>query len=143
MKEFWAAGFHDTDSGRVTGLCLSYDERFMFSIGSDSNIFGLLFNVGIEELDRARADNRIRVGLSSGMPKEVNDIDDSSAYSIEQAKLKSETDKMLAIAESKKQEMRGKITQLRKSFKDLLLKNDLVLPRLRLKKKVSLFKLWT
>jgi hypothetical protein len=68
---------------------------------------------------------------------EVNDIDDPNAYSIEQAKQKSEYDKMMANAESKKQDMRLKVHQLRKSFKDLLGKNDQLVPRLKLNKEVK------
>lgn len=43
---------------------------------------------------------------------------------------------MVAIAESKKQEMRLKINQLRKMFKDLATKNDQLVPRLKLNKDV-------
>ncbi len=67
---------------------------------------------------------------------EVTDIDDPNAYSIEQAKQKAEYDKMMANAESKKQDMRQKISQLRKSFKELLNKNDQLVPRLKLNKEV-------
>lgn len=64
------------------------------------------------------------------------DIDDPNAYSIEQAKQKSENDKMVSIAENKKQEMRQKINDLRKMFKELMTKNDQLVPRLRLDKNV-------
>ena len=73
--------------------------------------------------------------------KEIADIDDPQAYSIEQAKLKSENDKMIAIAESKKLEMRQKINELRKTFKDLTVKNDQLVPRLRLSKSVNISRL--
>lgn len=59
------------------------------------------------------------------------------AYSIEQAKLKSESDKTIANAEAKKQDMRDKIGDLRRAFKELLDKNDQLVPRLRLEKNVS------
>jgi hypothetical protein len=48
---------------------------------------------------------------------------------------------MIAIAESKKLEMRQKITELRKMFKDLTVKNDQLVPRLRLSKSVKKLKL--
>jgi hypothetical protein len=47
---------------------------------------------------------------------------------------------MIATAESKKQEMRLKINQLRKTFKDLTVKNDQLVPRLRLDRNVISFK---
>lgn len=59
------------------------------------------------------------------------------AYSIEEAKQKSESDKILAIAEKKKTHMRQKVTDLRKSFKSLIGKNDSLVPRLKLNKEVK------
>lgn len=58
------------------------------------------------------------------------------AYSIQEAKLKSESDKTLAKAEAQKQEMRDRINELRRAFKELLDKNDQLVPRLRLGKDV-------
>ena len=60
------------------------------------------------------------------------------AYSIEEAKQKSESDKILAIAEKKKTQMRQKITDLRKTFKGLIGQNDSLVPRLKLNKDVRL-----
>lgn len=68
---------------------------------------------------------------------QVQDIDDPAAYSIEQTKLKAEQDKMIAVAETKKQEMRQKISELRKLFRELLVKNEQLVPRLKLNKNVS------
>ncbi|RNA43270.1 WD repeat-containing 52 [Brachionus plicatilis] len=130
MKHYWSFGYHDNDYGHVTNICLSYDEKFLFSIGADSNIFGILFNSSTEDLEKARKE-KIRVECKSGV-KEAVDIDDSSAYSIEQAKQKSEYDKMIAIAEGKKADMRQKINGLRKLFKDLTTKNDQLVSRLKL-----------
>ena len=44
---------------------------------------------------------------------------------------------MIAAAEAKKLEMKQKIQQLRKTFKELTVKNDQLVPRLRLGKNVS------
>lgn len=132
MKHYWSTSFHDNEYGHITGLCLSYDEKFLFSVGADSNIFGILFNTSMEDLEKAKAE---KIKLTCQVPvSAAADIDDPQAYSIEQAKLKSEHDKMVAIAESKKQDMRQKINQLRKTFKDLTVKNDQLVPRLKLSK---------
>lgn len=53
-------------------------------------------------------------------------------YSIEEEKQKSENDKVLAIAEAKKAQMRIKINDLRKSFKEMTTKNDNLVSRLKL-----------
>jgi hypothetical protein len=43
-KSYWSCGFHDNEYGQITNLCLSFDEKFLFSVGADSNIFGTAFN---------------------------------------------------------------------------------------------------
>lgn len=54
IKDYWSYGFHDTDYGAITNLEFSFNEKFLFSTGSDSNIFGLLFNCGPEELEKCK-----------------------------------------------------------------------------------------
>ena len=131
---YWSHGFHDVEYGHVTNICLSFDEKFLFSAGADGNIFGVLFDASADDLHKARQ-AKINI-ISKAAVKEVADIDDPLAYSIEQDKQKSETNKMLALAEAKKQDMRDKINELRMSFKDLSVKNEQLVPRLRLDKNV-------
>lgn len=155
LQHYWSYGYHDNEYGRITNISLSFDERFVFSAGADSNIFGCLFNSPPEALEKAR-EERIRVATKVSICvvtllaflvisiklffqtdlTETQDTDDPNAYSIEQAKQKAEYDKMMATAEGKKQDMREKIYQLRKSFKELVSKNDQLVPRLRLEKHV-------
>jgi hypothetical protein len=60
LKHYWSYGFHDNEYGHLTNICLSFDERFIFSAGSDSNIFGYLFNTGLETVEKAKVE-RIRI----------------------------------------------------------------------------------
>ncbi len=46
---------------------------------------------------------------------------------------------MIAIAESKKQEMKLRINEMRKTFKELMVRNEQLVPRIRLKKNVITF----
>ena len=55
-KHYWSTSFHDNEYGHITGLSLSYDENFLFSVGADSNIFGILFNCSMDELEKAKAE---------------------------------------------------------------------------------------
>jgi cilia- and flagella-associated protein 44 len=156
LKSYWSYGFHDIDYGYITNICLSYDEKYLFSVGADSNIYGILFKSTQEDLEKAKQE-KLKLGSSmvylfkllfiyaiiinifkikKTSTKSVYDIDDPTAYSIEEAKQKSEHDKMISISESKKQEMRTKITNLRKLFKDLTIKNEQLVPRLKLNKNV-------
>ena len=61
IKHYWAYSFHDTDYGHIAHMCLSHDEKFLFSVGADSNIFGLLFvDATLDDLERAKA-QKIRI----------------------------------------------------------------------------------
>ena len=60
------------------------------------------------------------------MPKDAPDITDPSLYSIQQAKLRTEEDHRLKLAEEKKAGVRQKIVELRKDFADLRVKNKAV-----------------
>jgi len=85
---------------------------------------------------------RILVPLQRRSPDErtVDDIDDPNAYSIEDAKLKAEHDKMIRDAEAKKLAERRRIEKLRRSFLDLLRQNDELPENFRLEREVGL--LW-
>lgn len=56
IKHYWSYGFHDNEYGHVTSVCLSYDEKFLFSAGADSNIFGILFNSSLAHLENAKTE---------------------------------------------------------------------------------------
>lgn len=68
LKSYWSYGFHDVDYGVVTNICLSYDEKYLFSVGADSNIFGMLFNSTAEDLEKAKQE---KLKFSSAMVKNL------------------------------------------------------------------------
>lgn len=63
LKSYWSYGFHDVDYGQITNICLSYDEKYLFSVGADSNIFGILFNSSLDDLEKAKQD-KIKISAS-------------------------------------------------------------------------------
>ena len=67
----------------------------------------------------------------------MDDIDDPHAYSIEDAKLKAEHDKMMREAEAKKTLERKKIQRLRRTFHDLQHKNNKLPSTVQLQKEVG------
>ena len=40
LETYWTRGAHDSESGAVTHLVTSFDDRFAYSGGTDGNIFG-------------------------------------------------------------------------------------------------------
>lgn len=71
MKHYWSYSFHDCDYGQINRMCLSHDEKFLFSVGADSNIFGILFNASLDDLERARA-QKIRLTCQVRSPDQFS-----------------------------------------------------------------------
>lgn len=39
LDNYWSMNMHDNHYGAVTGICLSFDEKFLLSVGNDGNFF--------------------------------------------------------------------------------------------------------
>ena len=39
MSSYWCLCMHDNDIGAIMNIAMSYDEKFMLSVGSDGNFF--------------------------------------------------------------------------------------------------------
>ena len=66
---YWSYGFHDNEYGSITNVCLSHDEKFLFSAGHDSNIFGILFNSTEKDLEIAKSQ---KINIISKVKIKVN-----------------------------------------------------------------------
>ncbi|KAK3541496.1 hypothetical protein QTP86_027240, partial [Hemibagrus guttatus] len=126
MQAYWALGVHDGQYGSLRQLRVSHDSRFVLSTGADGNIFSFRL-LEMEEMEEALRRGHAKVPsprLSLDTEPTPLDIDDPAAYSIETAKQKLESDRMLREAELRKQERRKRLTELRSCFKDLLQRNQ-------------------
>ena len=135
LNHSWMLNVHDNNYGHVTNIKLGYDSLHLLSVGSDGNFF--MFDVMTQEnIDKEIAEAKAK--LPSAKKKDDDkigdDIDDPSAYSIEDAKQKAEYDKMMKLAEEKKREVRRQISKFRRQFKGLLEKNEGLPNHLQLKK---------
>ncbi|XP_052060229.1 cilia- and flagella-associated protein 44-like isoform X9 [Mytilus californianus] len=135
LNFFWQLNIHDNNYGHLTGLKLGYDALSLISVGADGNFF--MYNVMTQEnLDKkiAEAKAKLPSAKKKDDDKVGDDIDDPSAYSIEDAKQKAEYDKMMKLAEEKKREVRRQISKFRRQFKGLLEKNEGLPMNIQLKK---------
>ncbi|CAK8686101.1 unnamed protein product [Clavelina lepadiformis] len=136
LKSHWDLNMHDNDNGAVTHIVESHDGAHLFSSGSDGNLFGYL-SLSHEEIAKAMEGKRAKLPTPKKRSPDdrlVDDIDDPHAYSIEDAKLKAEHDKMIRDAEAKKLAERRKIGKLRKTFLELLQKNEELPPSVQLQR---------
>ncbi|NXX75817.1 CFA44 protein, partial [Urocolius indicus] len=123
LKEYWSFNVHDNDYGQIKGICSSFDDRFLITCGGDGNIFtfDILSPEDIHECPKAKIPAP-RSGLENEKPTE--DIEDPSAYTIEEFKQKKEIEQKMKEAEEKKQKKREELIALRNQFLLLLQKNQ-------------------
>ncbi|XP_073164587.1 cilia- and flagella-associated protein 44 isoform X2 [Lepidochelys kempii] len=122
MNGYWSFNMHDNDYGQIQDIYSSYDDRFLVTCGADSNIF--TFNIlSPEDIQR---ELKAKVPSPRGdleKEKTAEDIEDPSAYSIENAKQKKEYDQIMKAAEDKKNKKRQELIILRHEFHHLLQRN--------------------
>ncbi|GFO10997.1 cilia- and flagella-associated protein 44-like [Plakobranchus ocellatus] len=120
----WTLSVHDNNYGNITALASSYDGSMLLSAGADGNFFQFNF-MDQETMEEKIKENKAKLPSARDLAdKVVDDIDDPNAYSIEDAKQKTEYDKRMKEAEQKKRDVRKKINQMRRQFKAILEQND-------------------
>lgn len=50
LSDFWLLSMHDNFFGRIPSLKFSFDNKFLFSIGSDGNLFSYSWNLPVAEI---------------------------------------------------------------------------------------------
>ena len=99
----WESKMHDRTYGCIGSVTTSFDGRFLFSAGADSNLF--MVPIHFAEVDVSALD--LKSGTIDMVPETPGgvpcvDITKATAYSIEEEKQKSEEDAMKAKAEASK-----------------------------------------
>ncbi|KAM5335443.1 cilia- and flagella-associated protein 44 isoform 1-T1 [Glossophaga mutica] len=123
MEHYWHFSIHDNDYGCIKGISVSYDDRFLVTIGADSNIFvfSIFSALELRKITRAKVPSP-RFGIETEPIPE--DIEDPKAYSIENARRKREHDKLMKEVEEIKAKKREQLKGLRDQFQKLLQMNE-------------------
>ncbi|XP_058517882.1 cilia- and flagella-associated protein 44 isoform X3 [Ochotona princeps] len=122
LVDYWHFNMHDNNYGCITSISTSFDDRFLVTAGTDSNIF--VFDVFSEFVLKKGLKAKVpspRYGIESEPIPE--DIEDPKEYSIENARRKREHDKLMREVEEIKAGKRQQIKALRKEFLKLLALN--------------------
>ncbi|KAI8897709.1 WD40-repeat-containing domain protein, partial [Globomyces pollinis-pini] len=116
----WTGNLHDVVNGKVTSVVTSPDLSFMMSSGADGGIF--IWRNSLRQIENIEFDDRHLDQINQfGQP---DDITDSNAYSIQEAKVKSEKDREIEIAENRKFIVRSQIQDLRNEFLHIVSENE-------------------
>ncbi|XP_060090627.1 cilia- and flagella-associated protein 44 [Heteronotia binoei] len=119
MVGYWSSNMHDNDYGQIQGIFSSFDDRFLVTCGADGNIFtyDVLSAEEVQKVMKAKVPSP-RKDLDK--EKAADDIEEPTAYSIENAKQKMEHDIIIKAAEMKKYLKRQELQLLRHEFQNLL-----------------------
>jgi len=123
LRKFWQLGMHDCTRGHITCIEESFSGKQIISAGGDGCVFGydLLDHRTVEESMRQAASLTV---LTGGTGEDRRDIEDSRTYSIQDAKLKNEKDRLMVLADEKKKNDRLLLDELRKKLLELMQMNQ-------------------
>ena len=82
MGPYWALNVHDNHSGQITHVSLSFDDKFLFTVGADGNFFAfkLLDDESIKKSLEAEIKAKIPSAKKELSEVRIDDIEDPSAY---------------------------------------------------------------
>ncbi|TPX71174.1 hypothetical protein SpCBS45565_g01378 [Spizellomyces sp. 'palustris'] len=119
--QYWFGHAHNSKNGRITSVAATFDDAFFATTGADGGLF--VWRVSMEDIKSSEAyEGSELIEIDQG--NMVDDIVDSNAYSLQEAKVKSEKDKEIEDAENKKQVTRDDIQELRNEFLKLVTENE-------------------
>jgi WD40 repeat protein/phenylpyruvate tautomerase PptA (4-oxalocrotonate tautomerase family) len=117
-RELAIRGLHDSMKGQINKAYMSFDDSFMLSVGSDGCFFvQRVHDERIQQVIPAKLQEIQKV--QETLPEPIEDITDSTHFSIHESKIKAKEDQKKSDAESRKEDRRGQIVKLRKKFKKL------------------------
>ncbi|KFB51082.1 AGAP006735-PA-like protein [Anopheles sinensis] len=117
LGDYWTLPMHDNRTGRVTGLAFSYDYSYIFSTGTDGNLFAYRW-FGEGEPFQAIPPKALEKSV-----KRVFDIDEQNYPSLEEQKARKERDRLEQIVAGRKNEVLETVATYRKQFEALLERN--------------------
>ncbi|KAJ3337627.1 Cilia- and flagella-associated protein 44 [Gonapodya sp. JEL0774] len=119
----WMTHAHDHIRGQLTAVAPTFDDAFVITSATDGGLLAWASTME-EPIQAENSAVNENISVDSSVTVGVEDITDSKAYSLEEAKLKSEKDRELSGAETNKQVTRAYIADLRNEFKKLVEENE-------------------
>lgn len=127
LSDFFLIPMHDNSNGTVTGLEFSHDHQFLFSCGTDGNLFMYKWNLPTERTPIPEESIEVDFEFEVG-----RDIDNPNFLSLEQQKQKDDHDMRWKISQAKKDKILNVLTEYKTEFRQILLMNEQLIPSQRL-----------
>ncbi|XP_052861271.1 cilia- and flagella-associated protein 44 [Anopheles cruzii] len=126
LSDHWTLPMHDNRTGRITGLAFSYDFSYLFSVGTDGNLFAYRW-YGAGDAFQAVPPKPLEKSV-----KRVFDIAEQGFPSLEQQKAKREADRLAKIVADRREVVRKRVAEHRERFVALLERNRALPPAYRI-----------
>lgn len=110
LSDYFLLPMHDNSRGTITNLSFSFDKKYLFSVGTDGNLFSYKWNSKVLE-KYPKTPTKFESLVT------VPDIMDAEFLSLEQQKFKDDLDRRLQIAEEKKKRVLDILDEYRTEFK--------------------------
>eukprot|EP00727_Mastigamoeba_balamuthi_P000638 m51a1_g10571 hypothetical protein (1663) ;mRNA; r:46287-52660 len=124
--KFWQSQLHDSTTGSVSAVAISFDGAYVVSAAADGSFF-------VSKLAaKSPSDVALPASFDGEVAAAVEDIVDSAKLSLQEAKLKSVRDQIHAETEVKKSTLLKRVESIRESFFKLVRENEKQPPEERL-----------
>ncbi|XP_055610904.1 cilia- and flagella-associated protein 44 isoform X2 [Uranotaenia lowii] len=118
LKDYFALNMHFNLSGKVTDMAFSYDYQYLFSVGTDGNLFAYKWYADLTPIEAPKT-KTLEKDIAT-----VENIVDPAFLSLEQQKIKQENDRKAKLLDDRKNAVLEKIAVLREQFEKLLHENE-------------------
>ncbi|XP_015431042.1 PREDICTED: uncharacterized protein LOC107187452 [Dufourea novaeangliae] len=128
FSDYWILPIHDPYNGHISKILLSYDKKMLLTCGHDGNIFSFIINTDV-------LDDSLKIPVeqhSLPLPKNVEDIEDIDYPSLEEVITQMEQNRIISVAEKKKEEMLLIIRGLVEEYVQITNRNLSLLPSQRI-----------
>lgn len=111
LSDYFLLPMHDNTRGTITNLSFSFDRKYLFTVGTDGNLFSYKWNSKLVQ-DMVHSKTPTKFESLAKIP----DIVDAEFLSLEQQKFKDDLDRRVRIAEEKKKRVSDILDEYRKEF---------------------------
>lgn len=121
LSDYLVINMHDNENGTIHCMDISFDNLYMFSTGSDGNIFSYVINIKIDQPDLMTPE------IPDFPIYPANDIEDADFLSLEEEKHKRNTDIRRKVANAQKDKVLEILAKYEAQFQQITKRNKTLL----------------
>ncbi|XP_043471636.1 cilia- and flagella-associated protein 44 [Leptopilina heterotoma] len=125
LSDYWLLPMHDNFNGYIPKMTLSYDHNILLTCGHDGNLFSFCINDETFDADhKVPVPTKDKLGIDT---TEVDDIEEPNYPTLEEVVRQANDDKILRLAQEKKNSILALLQTYAQDFTKLMEKNRTLL----------------